>query len=132
MRITLGKLIVAPVILAAAAAIATIPASAEARVTVPFDFSVNGQNLPAGQYVVERAGLDNRAVILSSEQGLRSFTWSLNPGDSQPDGKVIMTFDTQNQAHMLRTIAYGSMATSKLDKSGKHSEHLSIETVEGQ
>jgi hypothetical protein len=120
MRSILGKIILAPVVMAAAA-LATNTAMAEAvTVKVPFSFTAAGKSWPAGLYRVKR---DHSVVILESPGGPRISGWSAGPGAPDPtDTRVILKFDEEGDAHTLQSVQYGPIITSKLDKHA-HSEH---------
>jgi hypothetical protein len=131
MRSTLRNLILAPAVLAAAALTANT-AVAEARVNVPFNFTVDGKICPAGSYTIvpdNTRGL----VTLKNADASRTFTWLLRSGDPAPTDKhVRLRFDQQDQALALRSVQYQSLTTSRLDKSTHHSEHNPVRMIEGQ
>ncbi|MGA3046567.1 MAG: hypothetical protein ABSD67_08095 [Terracidiphilus sp.] len=107
--------ILAPAILAVAA-LATIPAVAEttATVKVPFNFTVAGRNLPAGNYSVER---DVRGVFvtLQSQQTAQSFVWIASPSSTKT-AAASLTFDQEGQNYTLRSVQSGPVVTPRLDR----------------
>lgn len=114
MKSMLSKFVLAPAVLAAAV-LATSSASA-ATVKVPFQFTAAGQICPAGYYTVNHDSNDN-FITLSSKSSPRSFTWVVGPGASDPtDRKISLKFDQVGGSHVLQSIQYGSVVTSKLDK----------------
>ena len=131
MRSILHKLVLAPVVLAAAA-LATTTAMAEARVTVPFSFTVAGKQCPAGKYSIIEDSTHNR-VTLMSQSSPQSFTWIIGAGDPAPsDTKVALRFVEQGQTYALRSVQYRSLITHQLDKKAKGSEHMPVRVIEGQ
>lgn len=132
MRSTLRTLVLAPVVLAAAALAANTAMASEVHVNVPFTFSVAGKICPAGAYRVD----EDRAhglVTLQSADSSRSFTWILRPGDPAPNDKhVALRFDQQGHGYALRSVQFRSLITSRLDKAGSHSEHKTVNAIEGQ
>jgi hypothetical protein len=125
MQIKFTTSILAPAIMAAAA-LATIPAVAEtATVKVPFNFTVAGQNLPAGNYSVKRDYPGN-FVRLQSQQSSQSFTW---PGSAsaQESKAASLVFDHEGQQYTLRSVQSGTVVTPRLDrKRASDSERTTI------
>jgi hypothetical protein len=131
MRTILGKMILAPVVMAAAA-LAANTAMAESRVNVPFNFTVGGKQCPAGAYSVIGDATHNRVILMSKNTPL-SFTWLLSAGDAAPmDTKVALRFGEQGQNFTLQSVQYHSLTTHRLDKAPKHSEHANVRVVEGE
>ncbi len=119
MRSILGKLILAPAILAAAALTAN-SAMAESNVKVPFSFTAAGKVWPAGEYSIQKDMLAG-TVTLKSEVSSESLTCLLGPGDPNPtDNKITLKFDNIGGTHALRTVQYGPQITSQLDRQSKH------------
>jgi hypothetical protein len=117
----------------AAAALATNTAmAAEARVNVPFNFTAAGKQCPAGAYTIVEDSFRGM-VTLKSADASRTFSWLLRAGEPAPtDTHVTLRFDEQGQSYALRSVQYHALITSRLDKSGKHSEHTPVRVVEGQ
>lgn len=131
MRITLNKFILAPMVLAAAA-LAANSAMAEARVNVPFNFTVAGKSFPAGAYTVLEDSVHNN-VILWSKTAPVSFISMIGAGNPAPtDTKVILKFDELGDKFALKTIQYHSLITPLLDKHEKNTEHAPVRMIEGQ
>lgn len=130
MRLSLSTLVLAPALLAAAA---VMPQHASAAVLhVPFAFTVNGHNLPAGDYSVN-SRLNGDAVILTTADHKQQFSWLLLPGDPAPgDSKVIMKFDTTDSGYQLRSIQYRALITSRLDKKSHDSEDKPVHVIRGE
>lgn len=123
MRSIFGKLILAPVVMAAAA-LATTSASAESSVKVPFNFTVAGNSMPAGAYSIEKDSTGN-TVTLKSKATSQSYTFLIGPGDAAPtDSNVTLRFDELGGGHALRSIQYGPQITSRLDRGTFESEHM--------
>ncbi len=126
----LRNIVLAPVVMAAAA-LATNTASAETRLNVPFSFTVNGKDCPAGVYTVDR-DTHGSLVTLKSQDARNTFRWGLGPGDPDPMAKgVVLKFDEIGESHILQSVQYGPLVTSRLDKKPKPSEHAHTRTVPG-
>jgi hypothetical protein len=116
----------------ATAALATNTALAETMVNVPFSFTVNGKNCPAGPYSVARDTISG-VVTLKNDDWKRSFMWIASSGDSAPgDSRVILRFDEDGQAHTLQTVQYGALITHRLDGSTRRSEGGPTRVVQGR
>ena len=61
-------------------------------VNVPFDFSVSGKTLPAGEYMVIRVGVSRDALTMCSKDG---------KGSASALTKTIETRDIQNQTKIV-------------------------------
>lgn len=106
----------------AAMALASIPVVAETTpIKVPFNFTVNGQKCAAGLYSVQRDSSGNllRLVGGNSSQG---FSWAANSQSDSRDSRVVLKFDEDGQEHTLRSVQYGHVVTSNLDKRHTKSE----------
>ncbi len=115
MKSILSKFVLAPVVLAAAAVITT-SAMAETTVKVPFKFTAAGQVCPAGYYTVNHDDNGNFVTLTSKEAG-KTFTYIIGPGAANAsDRKVTLKFDELEGAHVLQSIQYGALVTSRLDK----------------
>jgi hypothetical protein len=124
MHSTLRTLVPA-LILTAAAAFATKPALADARVQVPFDFTVNGKQMPAGQYLI-KTDKTNNTVTLVSRRSSKVYTWIVVPSNKDPDSsRVVLKFNSSDAGHSLRTIQFGNDVTTRLDQSPSRTEDLS-------
>jgi len=122
MRITLGKMILAPAILAAMA-LATHSANAE-TVKVPFSFTAAGKFWPAGVYTVQR-NTSGTTVTIKCTDNSQSFAALLGPGDaSSSDSRIALNFDASTSTHMLRSIQYGPLTTGRLDSYNIGNKHL--------
>ena len=120
------------VLASAVAAAAFLTATAEAQTTlqIPFCFNVGGSTLPAGTYSLER-GPRNGFVILRSTATPASFSWTLSPGEPAPtDTRIVLRFDQVGEVHMLRSVQYRSLTTSRLDE--KTLRHQREATLTGQ
>jgi hypothetical protein len=101
------------------AALAATPAQAQAQtatVTVPFSFNAAGKTFPAGEYKIARNDADDLVTlyVMGSSQ---SFSSLIGPGSPDPwEHKIALRFDEVGQAHLLQSIEFGPMITSKLDK----------------
>ncbi|MGA9672562.1 MAG: hypothetical protein WBQ94_25325 [Terracidiphilus sp.] len=114
MQIKFPTSILAPAILAVAA-LASIPAVAEtAIVKVPFNFTVKGHNLPAGDYSVER-DLRGNFVKLQSQQTAQTFMW-IGSESAEKSKPASLIFDHEGQQYVLRTVQSGTFVTPSLDR----------------
>jgi hypothetical protein len=128
MRSKFSSLVLASAALAAIA-LATIPAVAETSATlnVPFNFTVNGQTLPAGEYSVQRDDSGN-FLKLHGKNSAQSFIWTALPGADSRE-RVILKFDGQGQKHVLQSIQFGPLTTVRLDKKTRHTEDMTPQTI---
>jgi hypothetical protein len=131
MKSIFSKFVLAPAVLAAAA-LAANPAIA-ATVKVPFNFTANGKTLPAGDYTVLH-GQNNHFITLKHNGSSQMLTYIVGPGADNPnDTKVALNFDRVGSAHLLQSIQYGSLMTSRLDKKALHdAEHESMRLTGGR
>jgi hypothetical protein len=105
--------LVAALVATSAAALTAVPAHADARVKVPFSFTVNGKVCPAGIYRV-KSDRENNAVTLIGRDSAKTFSWVVVPTSaSENPNRVVLQFDKSN--HALRSIQYGAESTSRLD-----------------
>ena len=115
MRFMVPKSILAAVVITAAG-LCTHPAKAETLLNVPFSFTVAGQSLPAGLYMVTQDSYHN-TVTLRNKDASKSFSYTLRPGDPAPnDVHIALQFEAAGNAHVLRSIQYGSKVTARLDQ----------------
>lgn len=116
MKSILRKLALVPAVMAAAALLTT-SAMAETTIKVPFNFTVGGKVFPAGRYVVERDD-SGGFVSLINRDVPKAASWVLTPGEPGPaENKIALKFDMVGNTHVLQSIQYGALITSKLDKS---------------
>jgi hypothetical protein len=55
-------------------------------------------------------------------------SWVLAPGSPAPnESKIALKFDMVGNTHVLQSIQYGSLITSKLDKNLEHESNLLAE-----
>ena len=116
MKFIPSKFVLASAVLAAAALAANV-ASAETTIKVPFSFTAAGKVCPAGYYVVQRDSGNGNFITLSHKGYSESFTWVVGPGEPAPtDSKIALKFDHVGDAHILQSVQYGTVITSRLDK----------------
>jgi hypothetical protein len=128
MKSIIRNLALAPVLLAAAA-LMTTSAMAETAIKIPFNFTVGGKVFPAGRYVVERDD-SGSFVSLINRDVPQEASWVLTPGEPAPnDSKIALKFDRVGNTHVLQSIQYGGLITSKLDK---NLERQSNQMAEGR
>jgi len=125
MKSIFSKFVLAPAVLAAAV-LATSSATAETTVKVPFKFTAGNQVCPAGYYTVHHDETGN-FVTLTGKSTSHTFTYIVGPGAADPaDTKVALKFDDLSGTHVLQSIQYGSLVTSRLDKKAlREMEHES-------
>ncbi len=130
MKSLVNKFILASVAMAAFAL--TINTASAETVKVPFAFTAFGQNMPAGTYTVEQGGSSN-LVYLRNNQSMKSYSWVTGPGAPDPtDKRVSLSFDTVGSTHVLRSIQYKSVTTSRLDKENKDSLFVPTRLSQGR
>jgi hypothetical protein len=130
MRSIFHRIVVASAVVVAAA-LATTSARAEALIKVPFSFNVGGKAFPAGLYAVRHDDRGN-FVTLAAKGSEQSFSTILVPGEPDlTDKKIALNFDLVGETHFLRTIQYGPMITSVLDKKALQSERASLQRSGG-
>ena len=112
----------------ATAALTINTAGAEAnKVNVPFSFKVAGKVLPAGEYSVERDRNGNFIKLQGKDPAQLVIVVA---SAMAADGKLVsLKFDTQNNEHVLETIQYGHMISSRLDKGSKSHEDVSPQYI---
>jgi hypothetical protein len=131
MRSMIRNLILAPVVLAAAA-LTTNTAMAATNLKVPFSFTVDGQNWPAGMYTVEQ-DVSSNLVTLRSQDGTKSFSGIIGPGEPAPtDVRIALKFDEVGSTHVLRAVQYRSQITSRLDKNTKQTMYAPTRLSQGR
>jgi hypothetical protein len=130
MRSIFHRIVVASAVVLAAA-LATTSARAEAIIKVPFGFTIDGKAFPAGVYAVRHDDRGN-FVTLAAKGSDQSFSTILVPGEPDlTDRKIALNFDVVGETHFLRTIQYGPMITSVLDKKALQSERASLQRSGG-
>jgi hypothetical protein len=114
MKSNLFSLILAPVVLAAAAVTAIPAVAATSTINVPFNFTVDGKALPAGEYTVQVDTLDN-LVKFHGNNSPQTFIWTVRTAD-KASSTPVLNFDQQGGTHVLRSVQYGSLVTGQLDR----------------
>lgn len=129
---TIGKLLLIPGALASVG-LTSLPAAADARVNIPFNFSVDGEQYPAGQYLLKQGQMYNRVLTVQSEDTPTAFNCTLTPGGNtdNPD-KVVVIFDVRDNNYTLRNIQYGTLTSPRMNKAINRSEHTPVRVIEGQ
>ena len=119
MRSIFSRFVLAPAALAAVALV-TGSAMAETTVKVPFSFTADGKVCPAGYYTVIHD--DTSSFVTLAHKGYPEIhTYVVGPGAPNPaDRKVSLKFDQVGDGHVLQSIQYGSVVTSRLDKKALH------------
>jgi hypothetical protein len=116
----------------AVAALSTIPAMASTsnKLTVPFSFTVNGKNLPAGEYLVIRDD-GHDFVRLQSVDASYSFVWMASPSATRAD-RVILSFEPQGETHVLESVQSGPLVTHRFTRKSRMTEDVSAPVAPGQ
>ncbi|HUB50846.1 MAG TPA: hypothetical protein VL986_01680 [Terracidiphilus sp.] len=129
MKTILRSLVLASAVLATAA-LTVKTAMASTTLNVPFAFTVDNQECPAGHYMVERSNDGSTVKLIGAT---KSFTWGIHPGDGAPsDTRIVLKFDELGSARALNTIQYGALTTSQIDKKSLNREANSTEIVLGR
>jgi hypothetical protein len=130
MRNFLGTIVMMSAV--AATTFAANASSTEKRFEVPFNFTVAGQNWPAGTYLLDKNGTTYSAHLQSMD-AKKNLALTLSPGDPAPtDTRAILTFVEDKQNHELKSVQYGSMVGSLHASHNRQSEQRTIRTVQGQ
>lgn len=130
MRFNLPKFFLATAVIAATV-LTTNTAMAQKRLNVPFNFTVDGQNWPAGVYEVEKDS-SGEVVTLRSIDATKSAAFIMHAGDPEPtDRRVMLKFDDAGSIHALRSVQYESL-TSRIIKYNKHSDYASSRLSQGR
>jgi YD repeat-containing protein len=111
----------------AAAAMTSIPATAVSATTlnVPFNFTVEGKTLPAGQYSIQRDDL-GRFVRLQSQDAAQHLLWIAQPSDADTN-RVVLRFEEHGQEHVLQYVQYGRLISPRLTAKAKKGENMAPE-----
>ncbi len=97
----------------------TANAAHAVTLNVPFAFTVGNKVCPAGLYSVRSDRLGDTVQLTGPSQG---FNWVIHPGDPAPtDSRVILRFDTDGSQYTLRSVQFGPLITSRLDKKTRES-----------
>ena len=118
----------------AAVALSAIPAVATTTtrsLKVPFSFTVNGKECPAGVYLIQRDVFTN-IVRLQSKDASKSFTWIAGPSAATNAGSAILSFDQIGDKHVLRSVQSGSLETHRLDSETMKSKAVTVQVTPGQ
>ena len=116
-----SRFLLVALVATAAATLAAKPAHADARVKVPFSFTVGGKRCLAGTYLVRGDAASNTVTLVGHNSSV--FSWIILPKVSEVDpNKVVLQFDQAGFDHALRSIQYGSQATARLDTHRQESD----------
>lgn len=123
--------VLAPAVMVAAALITT-SAMAETTIKVPFNFMASGQACPAGLYTIQHQ--DGSGFVTLMRRGTSQiFTWTVGPGAPDPtETKVALKFDQVGKDHVLQSVQYGALITSRLDKKALANERESAQLSGGR
>jgi hypothetical protein len=126
MNINLKSLVASSVVFCATAAFAVN----HAKVNVPFSFTAEGQNYPAGSYDVS-LDTNSRFVTMSSQTDVnKHITWNVNSADAAA-APAVVKFDHVGTDYSLKTIQLGDHITPVLDKGVQPSVSAST-SISGQ
>lgn len=124
-----SRFLIVALVATAAATLAAKPARADARVKVPFSFTVEGKQCPAGTYMVKGDATTDTVTLVGRDPS-KIFSWIIAPNTTGADpNRVVLEFDQAGSEHVLRSIHYGSQATLRLDTRVRPDE--SEDTVRG-
>ena len=127
MQIRLSALTLASAALAVAA-LTPFTASAETTtVKVPFNFTVEGKTMPAGEYKVLSGNIGSE-VHLQGKNSTTSFSALTLP--AQPNGgQVVLRFVVKDGTHALESIRCGASVTPSLTAPAKNHPAASNSSV---
>ena len=116
-----------------AATLTPVAAKAQTTLKVSFSFNVGNTLVPAGTYSVERTKVPWAVfVTLENLQTNATFTWTASPGEPGPTNtRIVLKFDVIGQTHLLRSVQYHSMITSRLGRDTRINQQLELRTHEG-
>jgi hypothetical protein len=113
------------------AAIPAVAATTTTNLKVPFSFTVNGKECPAGVYSIQRDGFTN-IVKLQSRDSSQSFIWIAGPSATRNSGSVVLSFDQIGETHFLRSVQSGSLLTHRLDSETMKNKAVTVQVTPGQ
>ena len=121
MRLSLRSLVLSSAALCSTAAFA----ANQARVDVPFNFTVKNHTYQAGTYRVEVEPERSLVTLSKTQDPAMSLMWLVRPGDSDTyppayPPKVRLTFDSMGEDMVLRSVQYGGLTTPNLNAHPKH------------
>jgi hypothetical protein len=111
MRFTLKVLALGSAALCATAAFA----ANQARVDVPFSFTMKGQTYPAGTYDLGMNSDHTMVTMASKVDTEKQIQWYVRPTEAAATPAVV-TFDQTGTDHALKTIQLGDKVTPSLDR----------------
>jgi hypothetical protein len=125
-----SRFLLVALVATATATLSAKPARADASVKVPFSFTVDGKQCPAGTYRVKSDAPTNTVTLVGRDSS-KIFSWIIVPKTGEGDPKkVVLQFDLAGSDHALRSIQFGSQATSRLDTHRQQSDEMQ-DTVRG-
>ena len=129
MQTNFRSIVLATAALAVAALTIQTARAETTRVKIPFSFVAAGKSLPAGEYIVERNANTNFLSLQAQSTG-QTILFVVSPtGDG---GKTVsLRFNEHDHVHALESVHYGSLSTSKVDKS-RTREDVSPQGAGGQ
>jgi hypothetical protein len=117
-----SRFLLVALVATATATLTVLPASADARIKVPFSFTVDGKRCPAGTYQVKGDPANNSVTLVGGDSS-KIFSWIVVPMNREADpNKVSLQFDRAGADHALRSIQYGLQSTLRLDTHKRHSD----------
>jgi hypothetical protein len=116
-----SRFLLVALVATATSALAVKPTSVDARINVPFSFTVDGKRCPAGTYQV-KGDAANNWVSLVGRDSSKIFSWIVVPNSEADPTKVSLQFDRTGADHTLRSIQYGSQSTLRLDMHKRQSD----------
>jgi hypothetical protein len=116
MRSMLRNLVLAPALLASAAAFAATTA-----VKVPFDFVAQGKLYHAGTYDISNE--TGSGFLTLRNHALPTETFKLTAGaGGELNNTVRLKFDNVGDTKVLHSVQYGPLMTARLDPEKKHGD----------
>jgi hypothetical protein len=91
---------------------------------------VNGKTLPAGEYSIVRDDTQHFVSLVSSDSSQR-FIWVVTPSATETD-RVALKFNPQGDTHVLESVQFGPLITSRLDRKSRKTEDVSPQYAPGQ
>jgi hypothetical protein len=110
MRLSLRSLVLGSAAFCATAAFA----ANQARVDVPFSFTMKGQSYPAGTYDLAMNPNHTTVTMASKADRGKQIQWNVQPTEAAATAAVV-TFDQTGTNHELKTIQLGDKVTPALE-----------------
>ncbi len=97
---------------------------------IPFDFTVNGKTLPAGQYNVTTGSAQGTLMVRNADTREAAVV-IVNNASTDQDGKAMLKFHRYGAQRFLASVSDGNNASeipvTKAERKARSGDHLAIE-----